>query len=236
MTGSLQPFWLSVQLADAVERMKNGFHPLDFPHPSMAALTMAGVLIPSSETKERSTAEGADQFRARGYVPVPGLIHPFHVAALRRYLRHKIRTGGMTLGDRQSPRRYVAHNDPVARFFHHQLAPAVALFAGEAVKPSYVYAASYQGGARLEKHTDREQCEFSLTFCLDYSPEPSLATGWPLVLHTDHGTVTVYQALGDALLYRGRALPHSRSTLKQGHTSTSIFFHYVRRDFDGSLD
>lgn len=235
MTGSLQPFWLSVQLADAIERMRNGSHPLDSPCPSVAALTLAGVLIPLSEAKERSTADGAAQFRERGYVPVSGLIHPFHVAALRRYFRHKIRSGGMNLGDGQSSRRYVAHNDPVARFFHHQLAPAVALFAGEAIKPSYVYAASYQGGAQLEKHTDREQCEFSVTFCLDYSPEPLLATGWPLVLHTDQGTVTVYQALGDALLYRGRALPHSRRTLKQGHTSTSIFFHYVRRNFEGSL-
>ena len=88
----------------------------------------------------------------------------------------------------------------------------------------------------LEQHTDREQCEFSITFCLDYSPEPSLATGWPLLLHTDSGTVSVYQAIGDGLLYRGRELPHSRDTLREGRTSTSIFFHYVREDFSGPLN
>jgi hypothetical protein len=48
--------------------------------------------------------------------------------------------------------------------------------------------------------------------------------------------VTVFQAIGDALLYRGRELPHSRDALPEGHTSTSIFFHYVREDFAGSLD
>jgi hypothetical protein len=130
----------------------------------------------------------------------------------------------------------VAHNESVARFFHHQLTAAVTAIVGEPVKPSYVYTASYQGGAKLERHTDREQCEFSITFCLDYSPEPPLATSWPLRLHPQSGMVTVYQAIGDALVYRGRDLPHSRETLCQGQTSTSIFFHYVPQSFSGPLD
>jgi hypothetical protein len=57
-----------------------------------------------------------------------------------------------------------------------------------------------------------------------------------LYLDTREGTVTVYQALGDGLLYRGRALPHYRRTLAEGNTSTSIFFHYVSADFDGPLE
>jgi hypothetical protein len=31
-------------------------------------------------------------------------------------------------------------------------------------------------------------------------------------------------------------LPHYRGVLREGQTSTSIFFHYVRADFAGSLD
>jgi len=38
------------------------------------------------------------------------------------------------------------------------------------------------------------------------------------------------------LAYRGTRLPHYRSTLGKGQTSTSIFFHYVAADFAGSLD
>jgi hypothetical protein len=45
----------------------------------------------------------------------------------------------------------------------------------------------------------------------------------------------VFQGIGDALLYRGCRLTHSRDSLLEGHTSTSIFFHYVRKDFAGSL-
>jgi hypothetical protein len=95
--------------------------------------------------------------------------------------------------------------------------------------------AAYQSGARLEKHIDREQCEFSITLCIDYSPEPTAATPWPLRLETPRGTVTVSQALGDGLLYRGRELPHYRATLADGNTSTSVFFHYVAESFSGSL-
>ena len=107
---------------------------------------------------------------------------------------------------------------------------------GEPVKPSYVYLASYLSGAELKKHMDRQQCEFSVTLCLDFSPEPQLATSWPIRLDTPEGGATVYQALGDGLVYRGTKVPHYRHALGEGYTSTSIFFHYVGSDFSGSLD
>jgi hypothetical protein len=239
-TGALQLFWLSEALQGTLERVRSGLVlPSELDPHRQKTLAMAGILVRTGarpETWEKNLATATVQFRERGYAPVAGLIHAFHVSALRRYYRHQVRTGRMILGDGQSCRRYVAHNDGVARFFHHQLAATVTRLAGQPVKPSYVYAASYQEGAKLDCHTDREQCEFSITFCLDYSPEPVLATGWPLQLHTGQGTVTVYQALGDALIYRGRRLPHSRRTLGPAHTSTSIFFHYVREDFSGPLD
>jgi len=239
-SGAWQPFWLSEEWARALRQTREGTSsPARLPAKLRKTLTMAGILIAQgtmSPDWEETLTTASRQYRERGYAAVAGLIHPFHVSALRRYYRCQVRTGRMILGDGQSSRRYVAHNDSVARFFHHQLTAVVRRLAGEPVKPSYVYVASYQEGAELQRHTDREQCEFSITFCLDYSPEPALAAGWPLTLHTDEGTVMVHQALGDALFYRGRQLPHSRAALRQGHTSTSIFFHYVREDFAGPLD
>ena len=240
---ALQPFWLGPELWN----MLAGAQPGD-PAPSglspqaCRALMMASILVPEDFTS-RQRQEWAEivsfirpQFQSQGYAPVGGLIHPFHIAALRLYYRHQLRTGKLRLGDGQSPLRYISYNDPVCQFFHHQLTAAMSAFAGEPLKPSYVYLASYQAGSVLEKHTDREQCDFSATFCLDYAPEPRNATPWPLELHKKSGTVKVFQAIGDALLYRGCQLPHSRDKLAEGHNSTSIFFHYVRRDFAGSLN
>jgi hypothetical protein len=242
-SAALRPFWLDPELWN----MLAGAQPGD-PAPSALSaqarrtLMMANILVPENFTSRRRQEWDEivsfirPKFQSQGYAPVGGLIHPFHIASLRRYYRHQLRTGKLGLGDGQSPLRYVAYNDLICQFFHHQLTAAMSAFAGEPLKPSYVYLASYQAGAVLEKHTDREQCDFSVTFCLDYAPEPRNATPWPLRLHKKSGTVKVFQAIGDALLYRGCQLPHSRDKLAEGHNSTSIFFHYVRQDFTGSLN
>src|SRR5205823_2744050 len=136
----------------------------------------------------------------------------------------------------QCPRRHGVHNDSVARFFHQHIADTVSAIVGERVKPSYVYSACYVSGAELRKHIDREQCEFSVTLCLDFSPEPKRETPWPIRLDTPRGTVSIYQALGDGLVYRGTRVPHYRDVLARGRTSTSMFFHYVRETFTGPLN
>jgi hypothetical protein len=239
---ALQPFWLGAEFRSLLCGMQPGDPAPTLSPQARHTLMMANVLVPDNYRSRRRkqwdeiVSVISPQFRSQGYAPVGHLIHPFHISALRRYYRHQLRTGKLHLGDTQSPLRYTAYNDSVARFFHLQLTAAVTAFAGEPVKPSYVYLASYQPGAILPKHTDREQCEFSVTLCLDYAPEPHRATPWPLHLHRQSGKVTVFQALGDALLYRGCQLPHSRDPLPEGHTSTSIFFHYVREGFKGSLD
>lgn len=240
---TIRPYWLSERLEEIISRMKAGSQSNGIVcRRDVAVLAAAGILVSEDEIAEREidwlkvSARARSEFHKKGYAPIGDLIHPFHVAALRRYYRHEIRRGAIRLGDEQSSRRYAAHNESIARFFHHQMAKAVAAIAGEPIKPSYVYFASYLAGAELKKHTDREQCEFSVTLCLDFSPEPEMATSWPIQLETPGGRVTVYQGLGDGLMYRGTRVPHYRGALPAGHTSTSIFFHYVRADFPGSLN
>jgi hypothetical protein len=242
-SGSLLPFWLGPRLESVLRSMRSGEQvPPTLESDERALLAAAGILTPAEHTSSRQhdwddiVRKSGPGFREKGYAPLSSLIHPFHVAALRRYYRYLIRCGAIRLGDGQSSRRYVAYNDPVARFFHHFLTAGLSALAGEPLKPSYVYMASYLSGAELKKHTDREQCDFSITLCLDFAPEPALETPWPIRLDTPSGAVTVYQALGDGLAYRGTRLPHYRGVLGEGQTSTSIFFHYVSSDFAGSLD
>lgn len=242
LSGSTLPFWLGPRLEELVRRLKPGEAVATMDPATRNLLYQARILITENHAAVRrrewdaDVARAASIFQQKGYAPLSQLIHPFHVAALRRYYRYLIRTGAITLGDAQSRQRYAAYNEPVARFFHRQMTNQLSAIAGEPVKPSYVYLASYLGGAELKKHTDREQCEFSVTLCLDFAPEPDLACPWPIQLETPGETVKVYQALGDGLAYRGAQLPHYRNTLGEGQTSTSIFFHYVSADFTGSLD
>lgn len=203
-------------------------------------LRTAGIV--TTERDQRTTqADWQDTVTAcrasleDGYTPVRGLLHPYQLSALRRYYRHLIRIKYLPLGDPQCRLRYVAHNEPIASFFHQQLTHAVSVLLGKPVKPSYCYFISYQGGAELAKHVDREQCEYTLALCLDFSPEPIRGTPWPLQLQLPTETVVVHQALGDALLYEGCRIPHFRTRLAQGCTSTSFLFHYVDEDFSGPL-
>src|SRR5277367_6559622 len=242
-TGGLAPFWIEPELSELLTTLEPGEPaPQEFLCDVVRILHCASVLVGKNHTEnrreewQRIVGVCAPHFHEKGYVPIGRLIHPYHIAALRRYYRHQLRTGAYPLGDSQTELRFAASNEPVARFFHQQLTGAVSDIVGQRVNPSYVYLSSYQEGAILKEHIDREQCEFSITLCLDYSPEPTLATPWPLRLHTKNGSVAVFQALGDALLYRGREIPHSRRPLPTGHSSTSLFFHYVKEDFAGSLD
>jgi hypothetical protein len=242
-TESWQPYWVSPELEETIRRVQRDATEIgNLSSHVHSLLKQAEILVRRTDVAERRarwthTVENCRRkFHTNGYAPIAGLIHPFQLGELRRYFRRQIRTGRVRLGDGQSPLRYITHNDPATRFFHGELTKAVSDLVGEPVKPSYVYMASYQSGARLERHTDRTQCEFSMTLCLDYAPEPTGASPWPLYLETRTGTATIYQALGDGLLYRGRDLPHYRKTLAPGHTSTSIFFHYVAENFDGPLE
>jgi hypothetical protein len=235
------PFWLGPKFGSTVRSLRldqdarNLLSPAD-----CRTLAAAGVLRRREVAASPWNSAVVDKLRRdyceKGYAVGTALLHPFQVAALRRYYRCLIRKGAIRLGDTQSPRRYKAYNEPVARFFHRYLTKMVSAVAGEPVKPSYVYMASYLSGAELKKHTDREQCEFSVSFCLDFSPEPEATTPWPLCLDAPDGTVRVHQALGDGLFYRGTRVPHYRDILGEGLTSTSIFFHYVSENFIGSLD
>jgi hypothetical protein len=243
VTDALLPFWLGPRLEDAVAALQRGGHiPTTLPDEDRALLMTADIVSSEHQAKQdrerwhEAILTSAQMFHQRDYAPIRSLIHPFHVAALRRYFRHLVRCGRIRFGDEQSSRRYGVHNESVARFFHQQMAKTVSLIVGEPVIPSYVYAASYVSGAVLKKHIDRAQCEFSVTLCLDFSPEPRRETSWPIRLDSAYGTVAVYQALGDGLVYRGPHVPHYRDALPAGRSSTSIFFHYVPAGFAGSLD
>jgi hypothetical protein len=241
-TLAIWPFWVGPEYFELLSQMAPGW-PVDGDLPPHVrwVLTQAGVLVEadglgrSRQDWDERLHEYNETFQ-RGYVSVPDLIPAFHIGALRRYYRHRTRTGSFAVGDEQVRRRFAAHNEEVGRFFHCQLTHAISQVAGVALKPSYAYFVSYLSGAVLEKHVDREQCDYSITLCIDASPEPQAESPWPINLETDDGSVSVYQQLGDALFYRGCSIPHSRNRLPDGLTSSSLLLHYVTESFDGKLD
>lgn len=163
-------------------------------------------------------------------------------ALRRRLVRHyeeQIARNRLKRGDAQSD-RYVAHNDPFARMVHQALRPAVESVVGRPVKPSYVYASLYNGGAVLERHLDRPQCQYTLSLLIDYRPEPEAGAPapWPvqLYLEPDAPPEVLRQPLGGGLLFMGREVEHARPALAADHRCWVLLLHYVDAAFAGSLD
>lgn len=235
------PFWVEGAYREFLSDCRPGAPiPAGLPQHAIMVLRQANVFVDKRQenaatNRGRATAaKSARAMRRYRYVNVSGLIHGFHIDALRKYYRRLVRNGGMDLGDGQSSRRYACHNEVVSRYFHDQLTDAISEIVGEKVKPSYTYVVSYQGGAELERHVDREQCEFTLSLLIDYPPERE--SQWPLCIESGGRTVELTQKIGDGLLFCGCELPHFRPKLPEGYTSTSILLHYVREHFAGPLD
>jgi hypothetical protein len=232
------PWWLDAPSAAAVAAVRTGGA---VPPAWRALLGAAGIVGDERRIRmERERAEGlvagaAARFATDGYVALPGVLHPFHLGALRVHVRRLARLGHMADGDGQTPLRWTSHDDPGLRVFHHALTALVSAVGGEPLKPSYVYTATYHDGADLPRHTDRVQCGYTLSVCLDCLPEPHREVPWPLRLHTPTTRVDVHQALGDGLLFTGVDVPHERPRLPPGLTVSAAFMHYVPAAFDGPL-
>lgn len=83
-----------------------------------------------------------------------------------------------TLGDRQSL-RYKSHNEPISRFLHYELLPLIEHIVERRLKPTYTYLSIYVNGAELPEHTDRKECEYTVSLIIDKPPN----TNWNIYLH-----------------------------------------------------
>jgi hypothetical protein len=231
--GTLWPYWLGREWAHLLQHLRPGeWYDGSLPPQVVATLRVADVLVTPRQREQRRQAwhaalAGAAAQLASGFVSLQHLLPPYHLGALRRYYRYHTRSGTFTLGDDQTAGRYIAYDEPLTRYVHAQLTRTVSDLARRVVEPSYSYLAFYQGGAVLEPHTDREACEYTLSLCIDATPDPLIHGAWPLHLMTESGPASFTLGIGDGLLFRGRSLTHWRDRLPEGYTSSSVLFHFV---------
>ncbi|MGW3199161.1 sulfotransferase family protein [Streptomyces sp. NPDC001118] len=240
-TGALSPYWVRFEDSWALRALSPGqMLPEDFPEGLRAALAAAGALGSAEARAERaarygaSVTSGAEEFARSDACRIGGMVPFAQLTALLDYYERLIASGSWPLGDAQVRGRYGWHNESLCRFFHHQFTDLVGRLAGQPVRPSYAYVSAYRGGAVLNRHVDREQCEYTVSLLLGESG-PGIRDGWPLYLDTPRGTLSVVHRPGEAVLFRGTRVPHHRPPLPEGSTHTSLLFHYVPADFRRTL-
>lgn len=260
-------YWLRNEFVEIAQKFTAG-EKLDFEIDKniLSKFVQAGILINTDllhkeEIKIRRQLETASQaFQTEKYVVVDKILPEYYMQAMKKFFRAYVSNGFMGFNDRQVKLRFYEYNLPLARFFHSNFTKLMSIIVGEEVKPSYVFAASYVEGAALDPHIDREQCEYSISFQVDYQPEPendlspwglyisplemadqNYSSNFPWEQYPEDDpnskkSKKIQLKSGDGLFYMGRELVHYRYPLAEGHTSTSLFFHYVAKDFQGRLD
>ena len=155
------------------------------------------------------------------YIIIPNFIQPFRAQELAKLFEEYCIENNLD-GDPQSPNSYSKYNFINFLELLCEKTPEVSDILGETVVPTYSYARVYKNGSILEKHTDREACEISLTVHLDGDTE------WPIYIEMPGGeTKSISMKPGDAMMYLGRTAPHWRQKF-EGNKYAQVFLHYVR--------
>ncbi len=234
---STPPAWPVVRPLDRLQRWQ---------------LTAAGVLSPPGWAEEvqaawKRTADTAHHDLARrGGAEISGAMEPLHLGRLRRHFRTLLRwqEEGRVGGVRWSrsivapgTSRLVTWDEPVARFFHHELSGMASWVVGHPVKPTRCavvidvtettshHDPALEGVRSLD--VDEPPEGFTLAVLVDAWPEPDRpATPPPPQLLTRDRYIHP-AVLGDGLLVRGGVVC-AHLGLTDRLLSTAILFGYVR--------
>lgn len=182
------------------------------------------------------------------------MLPPFVLSAVAKSMKQAREAGSFgTLGDYQS-KRFNALNDRISRTIHFQLVDVWRRVALHNLVPTYAFYGGYQPGAILPPHTDKPQCEFTVSFTINQSPYEQ---PWALSLGSrskfdknekfvgdpkeplppEEQIVDALLNPGDALLFMGRHLVHfRRTTLEEGRFLDQLFLHHVQDSFTGWYD
>lgn len=176
-------------------------------------------------------------FKRQAYAQLVDIISPAHQLALQTHVKSLVEKNYFgPIGDGQVDRRMAIHNEAVTASLHHRLAKLVSFITGEELQASYAYLGCYLGGAVLERHIDRPQCQYNLSIVFDMCDEKGGAVDpWPIYLQVKNKPLAVNLDIGSGLLYRGTQIEHWRDQLPEGHRAIVCFYHFVSPNFDGSL-
>lgn len=235
ITGATYAYGSSSHMYEQVVGLKPGAQePSNLPSQIRAALYRAGILVTARawqqpKRRQRYLESAQKEFVSRSVTILRDLWHPLQTASLRKYYRALVREGYARRGDEQVPHRFALHNERIATLIQGELTGFVSEIVGYKVRSSYCYLSSYWAGAVVDRHIDRDESELALSLLVDAGPDDQEHAAWPLLLELQDGaTMDARLTPGDAVLFRGTEVPHSRPPLAAGRWSTSILLFYVR--------
>ena len=163
------------------------------------------------------------QFQEKGFEVIREFVPPFFLTYLRNYFTLIVQNDPSLGGDPQAPNSHCVYGDPAFDMAMAMSTQDIGKIVGKNLIPQYTYARIYKNGSVLERHTDRPECQYSVTLCLggEYNKP------WPIWIKDYAGkSHEVPLGIGDMLVYSGCELEHWREEF-EGDTQFQLFMHYI---------
>ena len=105
------------------------------------------------------------QFQKKGFEVVKGFI-PFSFSLFHRnYFTLRTQNDSSLGGDEQAPNSHCLYGDPAFDMVMAMSAEDIGKVVCKNLIPQYTYARIYKNGSVLERHSDRPECQYSVTLC-----------------------------------------------------------------------
>ena len=169
------------------------------------------------------------QFQDQGFQKVKGFIPPFFSTYLRNYFTLRVQNDPSLSGDPQAPNSHCVYGDPAFEMVMAMSTEDIGRIVGKNLIPQYTYARIYKNGSDLKIHSDRPECQYSVTLSLGGEYEKP----WPIWIKDYAGNVNeIPLDVGDMVVYHGTELEHWRDKF-EGNMQYQLFMHYV--DVEGEF-
>jgi hypothetical protein len=165
--------------------------------------------------------QSVDLFDRNGYIHVKDLIDKNLCNFLTHVLLRRM-SETVPIDDDQVPGCLaVLDHEILFETLLEKLWPDIEMVTGKELLPTYAYSRLYKNGNVLERHSDREECEISVTLQLGRSHHYA----WPIYMNGSRYDL----GEGDAVIYRGCDLDHWRDRCDgpEGYYSGQVFLHFV---------
>jgi hypothetical protein len=164
-----------------------------------------------------------EHFKKNKYLRIDNII-PLDLAKTCTLYAKAMEATNYKGGDFLAPNSHSVKDDFLMESLLILLTPKIEAATGLSLSPTYSYYRVYKAGEKLIEHVDRQACEVSVSLCLGYDYQGKNFK-WRIAM--DKTKVALEP--GDAVIYRGIEVPHSRSTLqiaKEGWHA-QVFLHYI---------
>tara|TARA_R100000951_G_C2642170_1_gene181338 strand:- start:248 stop:835 length:588 start_codon:yes stop_codon:yes gene_type:complete len=166
-------------------------------------------------------------FEEKGYHVIKEFLLPTEVSRVSRYFENAInRRFCDEKGFNQDlTSTFFCYADPLIELFLEDKADSIGKTVGRSLYPTYSYMRVYMDKDELKAHTDRPECEYSVTVHV-----AKVGEDWPIgIKDIDGNDNAIVLNAGDALVYRGCDLLHWRKPMNETKTKLNAQFmlHYV---------